>query len=397
VNTEQTLDQRTGTAPPIPLSFFLRGPTQLPVPIPADEPAKTALQKTINGLSDPLFILGPLGQVDSCNHAAEHFSEKWEFHNHLPQSLIAIIRQTFRTGEDFVAQDFSAALHLQMDQEESFYLPKVVLQREPARGITGAVLVLQDVTALHTQAQQQATLVSTASHEIKTPLTSVRAGIYLLLEENFGKLNPKQAELVKDARENIERVLLLISQLLEVDSLENGAEPLDLQTVDLLDLIENAKREARDFLRFKNLQLTVEVSPRLPPLRVDPRRINLALRNLLNNAIKYSPAGGEIVLRASRARQGNIRLAVKDNGPGIREEYQGRIFEKFYRVPGQPKSGTGLGLAIARQNVLAHEGEIGCRSEVGHGSEFYLILPAAVPEGDPAEAPLAAKQVNHCK
>ena len=124
----------------------------------------------------------------------------------------------------------------------------------------------------------------------------------------------------------------------------------------------------------KNLKLTCRTDPDLPAVLVDRQRINHVFTNLINNAIKYSPLGGEIVLHASRAGEREVQFSVQDQGPGVPEDHQDRIFDRFYRVPGQSKKGAGLGLSIAREIVLAHGGRIGVRSERGRGSEFYFLL-----------------------
>ena len=110
---------------------------------------------------------------------------------------------------------------------------------------------------------------------------------------------------------------------------------------------------------------------------MDRQRIGHVFQNLISNAIKHSPRGGEIALRVKKTENGGIQFSVKDHGPGIPEEHQGRIFERFFRVPGQSKTGAGLGLSIAREIAVAHGGRIGMHSQPGDGSEFFVILPVA--------------------
>jgi signal transduction histidine kinase len=109
---------------------------------------------------------------------------------------------------------------------------------------------------------------------------------------------------------------------------------------------------------------------------VDRQRLSHVFANLITNAIKHSPTGGEIVLGAAAANDNWVRFSVTDQGPGIPEEYQARIFDRFFRVPGQVKTGAGLGLSIAREITVAHGGRIGVQSTPGHGSTFYLVLKA---------------------
>jgi len=126
-------------------------------------------------------------------------------------------------------------------------------------------------------------------------------------------------------------------------------------------------------------QLTIECAPApdLPAVLVDKQRIGHVLANLITNAVKHSPPGGRIRLGACRAEEGWIQFTVSDDGPGIPAEYQGRIFDRFFRVPGQSKTGAGLGLSLAREITLAHGGRIGVDSSPGHGATFYVVLRAA--------------------
>jgi signal transduction histidine kinase len=132
----------------------------------------------------------------------------------------------------------------------------------------------------------------------------------------------------------------------------------------------------RDAIAAGNLKLDCRVDANLPPLLVDRQRINHVFTNLINNAIKYSPHGGEIELRASRYGR-EVQFSVIDHGPGVPEDFQDQIFDRFFRVPGQTKSGAGLGLSIAREIVVAHGGRIGVRNRTKNGSEFYFVLGGA--------------------
>ena len=116
------------------------------------------------------------------------------------------------------------------------------------------------------------------------------------------------------------------------------------------------------------------MEPDLPAVTVDRQRINHVFTNLIANAIKYSPVDGKIVLNAAPAGDNGVEFSVTDQGPGIPEEYHTRIFDRFFRVPGQIKTGAGLGLSIAREIVVAHGGRIGVKNRQDKGSEFYFVL-----------------------
>ena len=127
----------------------------------------------------------------------------------------------------------------------------------------------------------------------------------------------------------------------------------------------------------RGLRLSCVTAPNLPSVSVDRQRITHVFTNLIANAIKHSPDGGEIVLIAKSTNGQDVEFNISDQGPGVPEEFQTRIFDRFFRVPGQTKTGAGLGLSIAREITVAHGGRIGVRSEPGKGSTFFVILKAS--------------------
>jgi signal transduction histidine kinase len=220
-------------------------------------------------------------------------------------------------------------------------------------------------------------LVATVSHELKTPLTSVRLVLHLLLEETVGPLTPKQIELLLDARENAERLLEMIEHLLALARLEEGREHLERVTVTPISLLRAAADMASPRAESGQVELVVDANEDLPLVNVDPNRLGHALNNLLDNALTYTPPGGRIILSAAAEGADRVRLTVADTGTGIPHEHMGHLFERFFRVPGQSRGqGTGLGLALVREIVTAHGGTVTCASEPGQGTTFQVLLPA---------------------
>ena len=208
-------------------------------------------------------------------------------------------------------------------------------------------------------------------------------------EKTVGELNDKQADLVSTAREDADRLLRTLNDLLDLARLEQGPSQLQFTKVNPADLTKTALHDTRDLALASNMTLRTEVAPDLPEVHIDRQRIAYVFANLLTNAIKYTPKGGNVLVSAERAqtRSGKpgIRFSVKDSGPGIAPEHQEHIFERFYRISGTNKSGAGLGLSIAREIVVAHQGEIGVISTLGQGSEFFFVLPL-VSEQPPPQA-----------
>jgi two-component system, NtrC family, sensor histidine kinase KinB len=303
----------------------------------------------------------------------------------LPSPIIAEAERVLKGGGDFLPTDLSKALCLRIDDKEIFILPRVIGMRDDDSNVFGAAAVLQDVTRFRLLDDVKTNLVSTVSHELKTPLTSVRMGLHLLLEEKIGSLNPKQLELLLAAREDSERLLRMINDLLDLARIESGARRMSLERRSPKDLVEKALGDLRDLAAPKDVRLRSDVEPGLPDVSVEPQQISHVFSNLVSNAIKYSPPGEEVLIRAQHDGEGGVRFSVTDRGPGVPLQYQSRMFEKFFRVPGSKSGGAGLGLAISREIVTAHEGHVGLNSQTGKGSEFYFVLPAVDQNDSPEQ------------
>lgn len=335
------------------------------------------LEKTIASFPDPIFVLNAAGAVEFRNPAGDTLAVKLLFSGmrRLPEQVEKMVEESFATGEDYLPTLFKYAVMLHIDESVHYFMPRIVLLRDEARVPFGVAVILEDITRMRLVDEIKDNLVSTVSHELKTPLTSVRMALYLLLEKGIGPLTPQQEELVSTAREDSDRLLNMLNDLLDLARLEEGPPELNLETVRPFRLLENARRETVGVAAEGDITILGDIDETLPPVRVDSDRMAFVFNNLVTNAIKYSPRGSTVHLRATRHEQDFIRFSVQDHGAGIASEHQSRIFEKFYRIAGSQKRGAGLGLSIAREIVRAHGGEIGLHSREGEGSEFYVILP----------------------
>ena len=248
--------------------------------------------------------------------------------------------------------------------------------RDESDRLFGAAVVLQDVTRFRLLDEVKSNLVSTVSHELKTPLTSVRMGLHLLLEERIGALNAKQTELLLAARDESERLLKMINDLLDIAKLESGRAGLRCEEVEPQSLVQSAEADLRPMVERADCSLSSKSQPTSRACPWTAVRSNTSFQISISNAVKHSKPGDEILVAASE-QNGKVRFSVTDHGPGIPTEFQSRLFERFFRVPGSDPRGAGLGLAIAREIVTAHGGEIGVVSRPGEGSEFYFVLPPA--------------------
>jgi len=249
------------------------------------------------------------------------------------------------------------------------------------RQLVGITLMFTDVTRLRRLDEAKTDLISTVSHELKTPLTSIRLAIHVLLGEKIGELSPKQFEVLEAARQDSDRLYRIIEDLLDISRIESGEAEIKIQPVDAEELVFQATEKVRAAFRDQRLTLNVKVAPEVPRVLADPARLYLVFDNLLNNAFKYTPSGGMVSITA-RPEDGMVRFTVEDTGIGIAPEYLGRIFEKFFRVPDQEHVSSGLGLTIAKEIVEAHGGRIEVDSHPGQGTKFTFTVKA-VPDPGP--------------
>jgi signal transduction histidine kinase len=350
--------------------------------------AQRTSQATIDSFPDPVIVLDAEGCVEMANPAARRLlgvaaparhdgpaaGMTWQ----PPEPLRQPLAQALRGERDYLPEGFDHTILFGGRGRERALLPRILTIRDPYGNLLGAAVLLQDVTRLRLLDQVKSNLVATASHELKTPLTSLRLAVHLLLEETVGPLTPKQTELLLDARESSERLLAVVNNLLDLARLEQGWRQLEVRPESPAELLRAAAEEARPRAKDKGVELVLEVPPDLPAVAADAARLGNALRNLLDNALTYTDRGGRITLSAEPAEDGVI-LSVADTGAGIPPEHLPHVFEKFFRVPGQTRGGgTGLGLAIVHEIVTAHGGTITCESHPGAGTVFRLLLPLAV-------------------
>jgi signal transduction histidine kinase len=359
--------------------------------------AQQASQAAIDGLPDPVLMLDAAGNLQGTNAAArtilgidpdESGSSSFEKVDPGVRSLLDRVRAHVVGGRGaYSPKGFEEALRVPSPDGERIYVPRATPIYGENGSVAGAAVVLQDITRLFRFDELKNNLVATVAHEFRTPLTSLRMAIHLCTEEAVGPLTTKQADLMFAAREDCERLQTIVDDLLNLSRLESGGIDLQKRRVEPQSLVDLAIDVHGAAAKSQQITLRSEVFPGLPEAFADPDRLQLVFTNLISNALRYSPAGSEIVVRAlaetgpadasAGNTNGHIRFEVCDQGPGIPVEHQEALFEKFFRVPGRPGGGAGLGLFIARGIVQAHAGRIGVSSEPGHGSIFWFTIPAA--------------------
>ncbi len=249
-------------------------------------------------------------------------------------------------------------------------------QRDPVGEITGAVLVLRDARRRMHHTVTGIEIVSTVSHELRSPLTSVK-GYTSLLMNRWDRLGDEQKRMMlEQVNHDADRVTRLITELLDISRLETGRLVLRRQMIDLSTLTDSVLDQMA--MEYSGLEVTRHFEQPFPPVYADPDKILQVITNLVENACKYgSPQGLEI---GGEASDEEVALSVTDRGPGIPPEDLDRVFTKFFRRPEGKPTGSGLGLWISRGLVEAHGGRLSVRSITGQGSTFRFTLPRVEPE-----------------
>ena len=346
--------------------------------------AQLAAQATIDSLPDPVLVFDAAGKVVNANRAAEQLLNVRSADGSLSAAPPAVRERVQRIRDDVLAgapsfqpRGFEDALVVEASDGNRALLPRANPVSSDEGQLLGVTVLLQDITRIRRFDELKDDLVATVAHEFRTPLTSLRMAIHLLAEQTVGPLGDRQLDLVLAAREECERLQSIVDDLLDLARIRSGRlelHPRELSTELVLGQAQRAARDARE----PGAPIEVEIGPGAERLVADPDRIDLALTNLLTNALRHGPQGRPVQLRAERI-DGGVRLEVQDEGPGIAPEYQPRLFEKFYRVPGSAPGGAGLGLSIVRDVVEAHGGKVGVRSQPGQGTVFWMELPDATP------------------
>jgi signal transduction histidine kinase len=239
--------------------------------------------------------------------------------------------------------------------------------------------------------------VSIVSHELKTPMTSIKGYADLLFKGAAGEINGMQQKFLRVIRSNVDRMNALVSDLLDISRIESGRLKLHTRSIPIKVVVDEVVQTMQERIKAKELALTVEVPEDLPPVRADEDRLIQVLTNLMSNAYRYTLPGGTISVKATvwpdgpppgeakpvspgEQRFQYLCLSVSDTGIGISPEDQKRVFEKFFRGDDpvvRENTGTGLGLSIAKSIVKLHDGQIWFQSEPGRGSTFSFIIPLA--------------------
>jgi len=338
---------------------------------------KDKMEVVLSSVIEGIAAIDKEGRIILFNHALKNMIDcssdrvlgkfHWEIIRN--NQLNELLKEALQKG-----QALTREITLFSPQEKIFHASANPLTEK--NKVWGAVVVLNDITEIKKLEKMRSEFVANVSHELRTPLTSIQGFVETLKERAID--DPKKARYFLTIIERqSNRLNNLIEDLLQLSKIESQEIAMNLQSIDLRDLIDKTILEFKEKIDQKEQQVKINISPQFPLLKVDSEQMELVLRNLLDNAIKYTPNRGKISISALEKAE-NIYIEVADNGIGISAEHLPRIFERFYRADkdrSRKLGGTGLGLAIVKHIVQAHKGTIGIESKPGKGSKFFFTLP----------------------
>ncbi len=261
------------------------------------------------------------------------------------------------------------------DNRESYYSKEILMVTNKDKAI-GKVIILKNITEYQQLDEAKTNFIATISHELKTPISSIKMSLKLLDDERIGKVNTEQRQLLENIEEDARRLLNITGELLDMAQVETGKLNLNFGNTHPSNIVDYALKAVRFTAEQKQVTIHVRTDEHLPDVRADLDKTTWVLINLLSNAIKYSYEKSVVDLTVKKLKHDDIEFSVADHGQGIEQQYLARIFERYFKVPGSKAehTGTGLGLAIAKDFIEAQSGKIGVESELGEGSRFYFTL-----------------------
>jgi signal transduction histidine kinase len=261
-----------------------------------------------------------------------------------------------------------------IDKRENYFTKEVLDIVQEGGG--SRVIIVRNITSFKELDAAKTNFIATISHELKTPLASSDFSLKLLEDERVGKLSTEQKELLNNLKADNQRMLRILSELLNMAQVEAGKIQLVISEVDAASIMEQVIRTFSNSVKEKNISFEKRFLDPAIKVKADVEKTSWVLGNFLSNAIKYSPESSKIIIRISKLDK-EVEFSVTDQGPGIPSEFQSKVFERFFKVPGSKENGTGLGLAISKEFIEAQGGQIWTKNNAGSGSTFGFSLPAA--------------------
>ena len=290
-----------------------------------------------------------------------------------------LIRDLIRDeNQDSEGQTRNKTMKIYADQKESYFEKEIIDINITPTGesdsqFIGQVILLKNITLFKELDVAKTNFIATVSHEFKTPLAAIQMSTDLLKNEKIGNLNEEQLHLIDSIKDDSNRLLKITGELLNMTQLESGSIQLLISSVEPAELMASAIDATKIQAEQKSISISTNFDENLPKVRADFEKMVWVLTNILSNAIRYSYDNSNIVVAIKKS--GNqVLFSVQDSGQGIPQQYQAKIFNRYFRVPGSRKEGTGLGLAISKEFIESQGGNIEVESELALGSTFTVSL-----------------------
>jgi signal transduction histidine kinase len=338
---------------------------------------KRRIETLVNNLHDPvigldekntvLFINEKALQVSALNRQ-QTIGKKAE--------AIAVYNDLLRSLLQQAEVNKGTTLKIYADNKESYFEKilapiSIVPTGETEEKHIGSFIILRNVTAYKELDVAKTNFIATVSHEFKTPIASMKMSLQLLNNAQTGTLNDEQKDLVDSIKDDTERLLRTTGELLNITQVETGQSQIKMEHCEISEIITDAIAATQKLASPKAISIRTFIDEGLPLINADKEKATWILSNLISNAIRYSYDNAEISI-TTHYSGGAVKVSVTDTGMGIDANYQGRIFDRYFRVPGTKKEGTGLGLAISKEFIEAMGGSISVKSNLAEGSVFTI-------------------------
>ncbi len=350
---------------------------------------KKRIETLINNIKDPVIGLDAKKHILFMNEVALKISglnadgtigkliQDVAVNNDL---IRALIQDLFATANE-TSSSKHEPVKIYADNKESYFEKQVIPINitptgEQEEKFIGNVILLQNITPFKELDFAKTNFIATVSHELKTPISSIKMSLQLLENEQVGNVNDEQKNLLNSIKDDANRLLKITGELLNMSQVESGNIQVAVMASDVKEIVQyaiNANRSAADE---KNIKLEVTLPDDTTKVMADEEKTAWVLNNLISNAIRYSYDNATVYIEVKKLDQ-KITFAVTDKGQGIAPQYKEKIFDRYFRVPGTKKEGTGLGLSISKEFVEAQGGTIQVQSDFGAGSSFTVTLNAA--------------------
>ncbi len=335
----------------------------------------------INNFADGLLALDKNNCISLANAQAENLL-RIKGNEIKGRSILELARNVnFRALINVLGRKIENIFRKEFSTKEGLTLEVSSVLMGPEEKELGSLIILHDISREKTIEKIKSEFVSLAAHQLRTPLSAIKWTLKMLLEGDLGKISKDQKEFVEKTYQSNERMISLINDLLDVTRIEEGRYLYKAALKNFKDVVVPVINASREEINRNKISLVFKKpKANLPKVNMDIEKMKLVVQNLIDNAVKYTPAGGKIVISLEADKSGkDLIFSIKDTGMGIPREQQSRVFTKFFRGSNAQRTdteGTGLGLFISKNIIEAHDGRIWFESEEGKGTTFYLILPA---------------------